>query len=82
MINISSLTRAEMAVYLELIQGLTNEEISSQIGITVSTVKFHTTSILAKLGMKSKLKLITAHYRGQLETLTRRSHECTTSFHI
>ena len=41
-------------------KGLNNQEISSTLGITIRTVKFHTSNILSKLGLKSRSKAVAA----------------------
>ncbi|MDR3602091.1 MAG: response regulator transcription factor [Desulfosporosinus sp.] len=41
-------------------KGLNNQEISSTLGITIRTVKFHTGNILFKLGVKSRSKAVAA----------------------
>lgn len=49
---------------LELIrQGLTNQAIASQLGISVDTVKFHVSEILSKLGVSSRREA--AQWPGQ-----------------
>ncbi|EGW36054.1 response regulator [Desulfosporosinus sp. OT] len=43
-----------------IVKGLNNQEISSILGITIRTVKFHTSNILSKLGVKSRSKAVVA----------------------
>lgn len=56
-----NLTPREQEVQELLIQGLTNGEIAQRLTISVSTVKAHVTSLLAKSGAKTRMKLIMKH---------------------
>lgn len=50
------LTQREVDVLHQLVEGLTNAEISQRLGIQPSTVKHHVSSIMAKLGAASRTK--------------------------
>lgn len=39
-------------------KGLNNQEIASTLGITIRTVKFHTSNIFRKIGVKSRLQAV------------------------
>lgn len=43
-----------------MVKGLNNQEVSLTLGITIRTVKFHTSNILHKIGVKSRAKAIAA----------------------
>jgi DNA-binding NarL/FixJ family response regulator len=47
-------------------QGLGNKEIASQLGISDHTVKFHISSIFAKLGASSRTEAVTVGIRQGL----------------
>jgi len=55
--NISSLTRRELDVARLVRNGARNKEISSQLGVSEKTVKFHLTSIFRKLRVSDRLSL-------------------------
>lgn len=52
-------------------RGLTNEEIGNELGITLDGVKFHVSSILNKLGVRSRYD-VSAVYDRQVEVRERR----------
>jgi DNA-binding NarL/FixJ family response regulator len=58
--SIPTLTRREKEVLEYLILGLSNEEISQKLYITVATVKAHLTAIFNKLGVKNRTQAIVA----------------------
>jgi len=53
-----ALTKKEQAVANLLVQGLTNKEMSIQLGVTEKTVKFHLTSIYKKSNVKNRTMFI------------------------
>ncbi len=53
-----SLTHAEKQVLRLLVRGIKNTEIAEELGITVRTVKFHTTNIYAKLNVRNRASAI------------------------
>lgn len=55
------LTQREREVQMLLLEGLSNPNIAEKLGISVSTVKAHITSILAKFGAKNRIELIVKH---------------------
>ena len=55
--NISSLTRRELDVARLVRGGARNKEISSQLGLSEKTVKFHLTAIFRKLMVSDRLSL-------------------------
>ncbi|MCG8478376.1 MAG: response regulator transcription factor [Spirochaetales bacterium] len=54
------LSRAENAVYETLRRGLSNREIAEELDISVNTVKFHLSSIFAKLGVHNRTQAVAA----------------------
>ena len=59
------LTQREREVQMLLLEGLSNPSIAEKLGISVSTVKAHVTSILAKFGAKTRIELIVKHKSEQ-----------------
>lgn len=57
-----SLTPAEGRVFWEVIQGLTNKQISDRLFISPRTVQTHLSSILNKLGLENRAQLIRFAY--------------------
>jgi two-component system, NarL family, response regulator YdfI len=58
------LTPREIEVLRMIAEGLGNKEIASQLGISDHTVKFHISSIFAKLGASSRTEAVTIGIRG------------------
>ena len=56
----TELSRAERAVYGTLRRGLSNREIAEELDISVNTVKFHLSSIFAKLGVHNRTQAVAA----------------------
>lgn len=56
------LTPAEERVFWEVIQGLTNKQISDRLFISPRTVQTHLSSILNKLGLENRAQLIRFAY--------------------
>lgn len=57
MFKSKSLTYREREVAFQVARGLINKEVGHQLSITEKTVKFHMTSILRKLGLKTREQL-------------------------
>ncbi|CAB1015845.1 response regulator [Corynebacterium diphtheriae] len=65
--GLSLITRREMDVLLRVAQGLTNAEISADLGIAETTVKTHITALLAKVHARDRVALVLfAHKAGLL----------------
>ena len=54
-----SLTTRERAVLEQLARGLGNKQIAARLGITERTVKFHVSSVFAKLGAANRTEAVT-----------------------
>jgi DNA-binding NarL/FixJ family response regulator len=64
--SIEELTEREIEVLRLLSEGFANKEIASRMGISDHTVKFHISSILAKLSVSSRTEAVTAGIRNGL----------------
>jgi len=64
--RITSLTTRETEILLALTEGLATSEIAKRFGIRVMTVQSHVKSILAKLGVHSKVEAVTLAWRAGL----------------
>jgi NarL family two-component system response regulator LiaR len=53
------LTEKEHEVLALLVKGLSNQEISNQLHISISTVKYHTANIFSKLGVRNRVEATT-----------------------
>ena len=60
------LTPREIEVLRMIAEGLGNKEIASKLGISDHTVKFHTSSIFAKLGASNRAEAVTLGIREGL----------------
>ena len=60
------LTPREIEVLRMIAEGLGNKEIASKLRISDHTVKFHISSIFAKLGASSRTEAVTIGIRGGL----------------
>jgi len=63
---VEQLTAREIEVLRLLAEGFGNKEIASRLGISDHTVKFHISSILAKLGAASRTEAVTLGVRKGL----------------
>jgi DNA-binding CsgD family transcriptional regulator len=61
------LSKREQEVADMVAAGMSNREIAIQCSVTVKTVKFHMTNIMAKLGIHSRAQLIAKRLRAQRE---------------
>ncbi len=62
----SPLTARELDVLRLMAEGLANKQISSRLGISDNTVKFHLSSIFTKLAANSRTEAVTAGLRKGL----------------
>jgi NarL family two-component system response regulator YdfI len=67
--NFEELTLREIEVLRLMAEGFGNKEIASRLGISDHTVKFHISSILAKLGASSRTEAVTHGIRMGLVLL-------------
>jgi len=65
---IEQLSRKERAMLEALSQGLTNRELSKELGITVNTVKFHLSNLYDKLSVKNRAQAIAFYYSSRMTT--------------
>lgn len=63
---VEELTGREIEVLRMLAEGFANKEIASRLGISDHTVKFHISSILAKLSVSSRTEAVTVGIRKGL----------------
>ena len=56
--HIIYLTEREKEILQMVVTGLSNQQISDRLSITIRTVKFHTSNIYAKLGVRSRIDVI------------------------
>ena len=63
---ILQLSRKERVMLEALSKGLTNRELSKELGITVNTVKFHLSNLYEKLGVKNRAQAIAFYYSSRL----------------
>lgn len=61
---INLLTGRETQLLPFLLNGKCNKEIACALGITVRTVRFHVSNILAKYHVENRLALLVAHSRS------------------
>lgn len=54
----SSLSSREVEILTMIAEGLTNRQIADRVGLSNSTVKFHISSIFAKLGVSSRTEAV------------------------
>jgi two-component system, NarL family, response regulator LiaR len=52
------LTEREREVLALMVEGLNNNEIAERIFLSVSTVKFHVSAILSKLGVTNRIEAV------------------------
>jgi len=64
--TVEELTPREVEVLRLLADGLGNKEVALRLGISDHTVKFHISSILAKLGAGSRTEAVTLGIRRGL----------------
>jgi DNA-binding NarL/FixJ family response regulator len=67
--QIEMLTEREAEVLQQLAQGLANKQIAIELGISEHTVKFHISSIYAKLGVASRTEAVREGIQRGLVTL-------------
>ncbi len=61
--RVEPLTSREMEVLRLLAQGLTNQQLALELGISGHTAKFHVGAVLAKLGAQSRAEAVALGYR-------------------
>jgi NarL family two-component system response regulator LiaR len=61
-----NLSERELEVLGLLVEGLSNGEIASRLSISRSTIKFHVSSILGKLGANSRTEAVSLAHQHKL----------------
>jgi two-component system nitrate/nitrite response regulator NarP len=64
---IEQLSRRERTMLEALSKGLTNKELSKELGITTNTVKFHLSNLYEKLSVKNRAQAIAFYYANRAE---------------
>jgi NarL family two-component system response regulator LiaR len=64
----ADLTKRELDVLALMVDGLSNPEIAERLVVSRSTVKFHASSILSKLGASSRTEAVSIALRNNLVT--------------
>jgi two-component system, NarL family, response regulator LiaR len=62
----SNLTPREQEILSLMVAGLSNPEIADQLVVSRSTVKFHVSSVLSKLGVSSRTQAVTLALQNKL----------------
>jgi len=63
---IQLLSRRERAILDALAKGLTNRQLSAELGISTNTVKFHLSNLYDKLSVKNRAQAIAYYYVSRL----------------
>ena len=63
---IHSLSRKERVILEALSKGLSNRELSAELGISTNTVKFHLSNMYDKLSVKNRAQAIAFYYSSRL----------------
>jgi DNA-binding NarL/FixJ family response regulator len=69
--GLERLTRRQMDVLKELGRGASNQEIGTQLGIALATVKLHVNAILNTLGVRNRTEAAIIAYRAGLTALSK-----------
>ena len=64
---IQSLSRKERVMLEALSKGLTNRELSKELGISTNTVKFHLSNLYDKLSVRNRAQAIAFYYSSRLQ---------------
>ena len=63
---IQQLSRRERMILEALSKGLTNRELSAELGISINTVKFHLSNLFDKLSVRNRAQAIAFYYSSRL----------------
>jgi two-component system, NarL family, nitrate/nitrite response regulator NarP len=66
---IETLSKKERAILEALSTGLTNRQLSADLGISTNTVKFHLSNLYDKLGVKNRAQAIAFYYSSRSDGL-------------
>ncbi|MFT5600812.1 MAG: DNA-binding NarL/FixJ family response regulator [Flavobacteriales bacterium] len=59
------LTQREEEVKVQVIKGLSNQQIASELNLSINTIKTHVAKILHKRGCRNRIELITKNYQNE-----------------
>ena len=62
-IDLASLTEKEIKIYQLLKSGLSNQDISDEMNVALSTTKWHLKNIYQKLGVKNRAEILVMNNR-------------------
>lgn len=62
------LTEREREVLALMVEGLSNTQIASKLGVSTSTIKSHVSNVLSKLGVGSRTEAVTLALRNHIVT--------------
>jgi len=63
-----TLTNREREILVLMVEGLSNKEIGERLTVSVSTIKFHISNILSKLGVSSRTEAVSLALKQNLVT--------------
>jgi two-component system, NarL family, response regulator LiaR len=68
LVSAHNLTNSEKEVLVLMVEGLSNPDIAKRLSISISTVRFHVSNVLSKLGVLSRTAAVTVAIQNKLVT--------------